>query len=241
LMANFQWQQGQNAAGSMRWTIDTNAGQVNVYYGEPFNTGATNVDSGVNMITNPNNPARVDVWTTGNNTYDTWANSVTSHPAVANEAVNWIGLIVDSGYTGTEQVQLSSDSPAVVIDTTATSGDSTYTPGTIPGGSSTSATTGTPVVSDPVASGPYAATTTPAMYLYLGKVSGGVPGAPIDETGLYNTQGDFGGQFRVVDGMYMYNLPMSQLTDLTATWAVGISPNSNGSNPLPVPVQFGLK
>jgi hypothetical protein len=65
LMANFQWQQGQNAAGSMRWTIDTNAGQVNVYYGEPFNTGATNVDSGVNMITNPNNPARVDVWTTG--------------------------------------------------------------------------------------------------------------------------------------------------------------------------------
>jgi hypothetical protein len=38
----------------------------------------------------------------------------------------------------------------------------------------------------------------------------------------------------------MYNVPVSNLPDPTATYQVGISFNSNGSSPVGV-VQFGLK
>jgi hypothetical protein len=77
------------------------------------------------------------------------------------------------------------------------------------------------------------------MWISLTKISGNAPPAPVDETTITNTQGDSGGQFRVTDGFYMYNLPMSQL-DPTAQYQVGISPNSDGSHPAGV-VQFGLK
>jgi hypothetical protein len=224
LVANFAWQVGQNQAGSMRWTINTPAGNVDVYYGEPFNTGAGTVDSGTNMITDPNNTARVDAWPTNNNIYDTWGNTVKSNPAVANEPVNWIGLIVDSGFAGNEQVKLSTTNPAVDI-TTSVTGDATYTPGDVTsgGGSQTCA-----------------ADTTDPMWLYLYKSSGATPAQQIDESLIDNTQGDTGGQFRVANGFYVYNLPLSQLPDLTATYQIGISPNSDGSNPAGV-VSFGLK
>jgi hypothetical protein len=224
LMAHFQWQQGQNQAGSMRWTINTNLGNVDVYYGEPFNTGAGTVDSGTNMITDANlpssNPARVDTWTGGNINYDTWFNNVTLNPTVANEPVNWIGLIVDSGFAGPEAVQLTDAS----ISTSVTP-DTTYTPGdtTTPGGSPTCAPD-----------------TTDNFWLYLYKSSGATPAAQIDETLIDNTQGDTGGQFRLVNGFYMYNLPLSQLPDLTASYTIGISPHSDGSNPVGQ-VTFGLK
>jgi hypothetical protein len=232
LTANFSWVAGGNSAGSMRWVINTNLGNVDVYYGEPFNTGgfpgSPTVDSGTNMITDAStgapNPARVDYWGAPN-TYDTWNNVVLSDSAVANEPVNWVALIVDSGYNGTEQVQLSTTTPAITIDTNATTGDSTYTPGDVTGGggSQTCATD-----------------TTDNFWLYLAKVSGSTPPAPIDENLIDNTQGDSGGQFRLVNGFYMYNLPLSQLTDLTAQYQIGISPNNDGSNPAGV-VQFGLK
>lgn len=41
--------------------------------------------------------------------------------------------------------------------------------------------------------------------------------------------------------MYMYNLPVSQLPDLSATYQVGISFNPDGSSPVPATVLFGLK
>jgi hypothetical protein len=229
LTANFQWAQGQNQAGSMRWTINTPLGNVDVYYGEPFNTGAGTVDSGVNMITDANspapNPARVDAWPSHNNAYDTWNNTVMSNPTVANEPVNWIGLIVDSGsVSAPEAVQLSATNPAVDIGTSVTS-DATYTPGNVSsGGGSTTC----------------AADTTDNFWLSISKTSGATPAGTIDEALIDNTQGDSGGQFRQVDGMYMYNLPMSQLTDLTATYTIGISPHSDGSNPVGQ-VSFGLK
>jgi hypothetical protein len=220
LTANFQWLNGTtNEAGSMRWVINTRAGNVDVYYGEPFNTGGGTVDSGVNMITDPTNTSRVDVWVTNNNVYDTWNNSVMSNPAVANEPVNWVALVVDSGFAGTEQVQLSG------VQVEANGVTDTYTPGDVSsgGGATTCATD-----------------TTDSMYIYLAKVSSNSPVAPIDESLITDTQGDTGGQFRVANGFYMYNLPLSQLTDLSAQYQVGISPNPDGSSPVGV-VQFGLK
>jgi len=224
LTAYFQWAQGQNQAGSMRWTIGTQAGNVDVYYGEPFNTGAGTIDSGVNMITDPTNTARVDEWTSGNNTYGTWADKVMANPTVANEPVSWIGLIVDSGYAGPEAVQLSSTTPAVDIGTSVTA-DAFYTPGDVSsgGGSQTCAND-----------------TTDNFWLAISKTSGATPAGTINESLIDNTQGDTGGQFRLVNGFYMYNLPLSQLTDLTATYTIGISPNSDGSSPVGL-VTFGLK
>lgn len=77
-------------------------------------------------------------------------------------------------------------------------------------------------------------------WISLSKMSGSTPLPPIDEPTITSTQGDTGGQFRQVDGMYIYNLPVSQLPDLAATDQVGISFNSDGSDPVGV-VKFGLK
>jgi hypothetical protein len=77
-------------------------------------------------------------------------------------------------------------------------------------------------------------------YVYLSKVSGATPTSNIDESTLTSTQGDSGGQYRQVDGKYMYNLPIAGL-DTTATYEVGVSFQSNGNNPIPATVQFGLK
>ena len=229
LTANFQWAQGTNAAGSMRWALHTPDGEVWIYYGEPFNTGNGTVDSGTNMITDPTNTARVEVQNdTTNNEYDTLANVLNRQaPAgpyvgtVANEPVSEIDLVVDSGFAGTEQVDLSG------VSVTANGVADTYTPGdTSSGGGSTAC----------------APDTTDNFWISLTKLSGNAPPAPVDETTLNDTQGDAGGLLRSVGGgTYMYNLPMSQL-DPTAQYKVGISPNSDGSSPIPSSlVQFGIK
>ena len=131
----------------------------------------------------------------------------------------------DSGNNGgTEQVNLSSTTPAVTISTSVTQ-DATYTPGDVSsgGGSQTCAND-----------------TTDNFWLYLAEKSGATPVQQIDESAVTDTQGDTGGQFRLANGFYMYNLPLSQLSDLTAVYTVGISPNNDGSNPISS-VSLGLK
>jgi hypothetical protein len=63
----------------------------------------------------------------------------------------------------------------------------------------------------------------------------------VDEGDLISTQGDTGGKYRQIDGKYMYNLPVSNLTDKSATYQVGVSFSSDGSSPVPNTVNFGLK
>ena len=110
----------------------------------------------------------------------------------------------------------------------ATVNGSQYVAGTIPGSTSTSTVTG-----------PYVQDNSAPMWVYLYKVSGQTPTQIVDEA-LTSTQGDTGGQYRQVDGKYMYNLPIAGL-DTTATYEVGVSFQSNGNNPIPATVQFGLK
>jgi len=76
-------------------------------------------------------------------------------------------------------------------------------------------------------------------WLSLFKTSGATPAQVVDE-GLISTQGDTGGQFRQVDGKYIYNLPVSNLPDPSASYTVGISFSSDGSSPVGV-VPFGTK
>lgn len=231
LTANFTWTTGQNHTGSMYWIINTPDGNVWIYYGDIAATGVFTGQSGtgVNMITLGG--ARAEASQPGlgySPEYDTLANILAAAPAsgkyttIGDEPVNWIGLAVDEGASGAQGVQLSSASPAVDIGTSVT-GDSTYTPGTIPG-----------------SSGPWVNDTSAPAWLYLYKTAGSTPAQAIDESLIDNTQGDSGGQFRVVDGMYMYNFPVSQLTDLTASYQFGIRIGSSTAAPIGV-VGWGIK
>lgn len=228
LTADFTWAQGSDHGGSLRWQIDTPDGNIWVYYGDPYSfTSETEPGySGQNMMAFTDARFEGNGGFHGSPEYDTLAN-VLARPVgtgtVADEPVESIGLIVDGGWGGGQAVQLDADAPAVTIGTAA--GTATYTPGT--------------VNTDPSCTGWMTDNSQPA-YLYLYKSSGQTPAAQIDEGTFTSTQGDYSGQFRQVDGMYIYNLPLSQLTDLSATYTVGISPNSNGSDPIST-VQFGLK
>ena len=221
LIADFTWQSGHDAGGAMRWSVVTNQGTFYVYYGDlstSFQTGTGG--SGINMVT-PVVGARVETPETGPGVYLNWSDLLNGTGGSAHHSdalVSEIDLVVDAGYTGTQTVQLQDVS---ITDNGATS---TYTPGDVTsgGGATTCATD-----------------TTDPMWISLTKLSSNAPAAPVDESTITNTQGDTGGQFRITNGMYMYNLPISQL-DPTAQYQVGISPNSDGSNPAGV-VQFGIK
>lgn len=228
LVADFTWTQGGDHTGSLRWQIDTPDGALYVYYGDSstdFQTDSNGPDyySGTNMMGLTD--IRAEFQGFSNPKYDKLANifgeaaPTASYGTIGQEPVLDIGLVTDSGFAGDQQVALQDAS----IVTPA--GTSTYVPGTV--GTTASCTGWTNDTTDP-------------MWLYLAKVSGGTPPAQIDESVIDNTQGDTGGQFRVVNGFYMYNLPLSQLTDLTASYTIGISPNSDGSNPVGL-VSFGLK
>jgi hypothetical protein len=228
LVAHFTWTQGSDHGGSLRWQIDTPDGALYVYYGDSstdFQTDSNGPDfySGTNMMGLTD--IRAEFQGFSNPEYDTLSNifqaaaPTPSYGTIGQEPVLDIGLVTDSGWGGDQQVTLQD---AAII---TPAGTSTYVPGTV--STTASCTSWTNDTTDP-------------MWLYLAKTSGSTPAQQIDESLIDNTQGDTGGQFRVVNGFYMYNLPLSQLTDLTATYTIGISPNSDGSNPVGL-VSFGLK
>jgi hypothetical protein len=223
LEADFTWLSAQqDEGGSLRWQIDTPIGNMNLYYGDnpSFQTDLNGTDTGVNMVSLASSSARVDSsgMTGGSYGPNTWTSTVAQF---GNEPVNSVALIVDSGaWEGnTQQVQL--------VDANVTIGTNTssYTPGTV------GSTSDTGWVNDNSAS----------AWISLSKTSGATPAGAIDETTLTSTQGDTGGQFRQVDGKYIYNLPVSNLPDSTATYSVGVSFQSDGSSPVPVIAHFGLR
>jgi hypothetical protein len=226
LTADFTWQAGNNQQGSLRWSIGTPDGNVFVYYGDLSSTFQTgNGGSGENMMTTGEARYEGNGSFVGMPEYDTLADLL-NRPApagtIGNEPVSFIALVVDSG-TG-QTVKLSD------VQITDNAGTSEYVPGTVPGSTTTSTTTG-PLVTDNSA---------PA-WISITKTSGATPAGAIDESTLTSTQGDSGGQYRQVDSKYMYNLPVNDLPDPSATYTVGVSFHSDGSSPVPNTVKFGLK
>jgi hypothetical protein len=211
LVADFSWTSGFNHGGGFRWQVETPSGNIMVDYGDAATTMQTGIDgSGVNMVNSPTAQENRDESNQVGGTMYTPWSYVAS--TFGGLTVTGVDLVVDAGWGGDQVLNLTDAS------VTYTGGSSTFT---MPAGITT------------------ASNTAPA-YIYLAKVSGQTPAAQIDETLLYSTQGDSGGQFRQVDGKYIYNLPVKQLTDLSATYKVGISFNSDGSDPVGV-VGFGLK
>lgn len=226
LTADFSWIAGNNHTGSMRWSIVTPDGEIYVYYGDlstTFQSGQGG--SGDNMASATDARIEGTGSLAGTPVYDTWSD-VLSRPApsgtVANEPVSAIILVVDAGYAGTQQVQLSDVSIA------GTGFSSGYVPGTVAG--STSSTDSL---------GPWSNTTTPAMYIDVVQDTGSAPGT-VDET-TYTGVGDTGGQFKVVNGMYKYNLSTATLPG-AGTYQVFMDPSSAHNSPITTaPGQFVLK
>lgn len=215
LTANFTWVYGSNHSGGLRWQIGTPGGNIMVDYGDAATSLQTGTaGSGVNMVNSTTaEENRCESAQVGGTMYTPWSYVVANFGDLA---VNNVVLVVDGGWGG----QTTHDQVLDLTDATVgwTQGSSTFT---MP-----AATAPTP-------------TNAPAAWIHLYKVSGSTPG-PIDESTIFSTQGDTGGQFRQVDGKYMYNLPVSNLPDPTATYRVGISFNDDGSDPVGL-VDFGLK
>lgn len=230
LIADYSWAQGSDHGGSMRWQIDTPDGALYVYYGDSSSDFQSD-NNGVDFYSGTDMRQLTDIRTEfqgfNNPQYQTWTDVLAdpaptaSYGTIGNEPVQDIGLVTDSGGWSGNGQQVTLQDASIVTP----AGTATYTPGT----------TGTnPSCTD------WTNDTTDSFWLSISKTSGATPAGQVNESTIDNTQGDTGGQFRLVNGFYMYNLPLSQLTDLTATYTIGISPNNNGSNPVGL-VSFGLK
>jgi hypothetical protein len=225
LVANFTWAFGENHGGGFRWQIGTPGGNIMVDYGDAANSLQGNTaDSGVNMIgsSGPGTENRCETYQVGADLpmYAPWSDVVAHYGDLT---VSNLVLVVDGGWgTGPDG---SSDQ---VLD--LTNATVTYDLGTRPVSST---------FTMPAATAPTQSNGAPA-WIYLYKASGATPAAQIDEATIYSTQKDIGGQFRQVDSKYIYNLPVSNLPDPSATYQVGISFNDDGSDPVGV-VGFGLK
>jgi hypothetical protein len=215
LVANFSWAYGSNHSGGLRWQIGTPDGNIMVDYGDASTTMQTGTGgSGVNMIgSSLADENRCESDQVGGTMYTPWSYVVENFGGLA---VNNVVLVVDGGWGG-DQILNMTDA-AVTYDIGSGPVSSTFTM--------------------PAASAPTQTNAVPA-WIYLTKTSGTAPG-PIDESTITSAQGDAGGQFRQVDGKYIYNLRVSFLSDPTAAYEVGISFNSDGSDPVGV-VGFGLK
>lgn len=129
---------------------------------------------------------------------------------VGSDAVNYVALVVDGGWGGDQILKLQDAS------VTANGVTSTFS---MPGSVTTQ-------------------TNSAPAWISLSHLSG-TPG-PVDESTLTSTQGDTGGQFRQVDGKYIYNLPVNDLSG-AGDYSVGVSFHSDGSSPVPYIVHFGLR
>ena len=217
LTADFTWAFGENHGGGFRWQIGTPNGNIMVDYGDASASlqGGT-AGSGTNMVNSAlATENRCESNQVGGTMYTPWSYVVANY---GNLPVTYVGLVVDGGW-GSGPLG-TSDQVINLTDATVTynGGTSTFTwPGAV-------TTTGN---------------STPA-YIYVAKVSSSPPPLQIDESLITNTQGDTGGQFRPVDGMYMYNFPVSQLPDLTGTYQFGIMLGSSSATPAG-PVTLSIK
>jgi len=235
LTARFAWAYGENHSGGFRWQVEVQSSDPDPDHPGQFLTKNIMVDygdastslqsgtagSGVNMINSPTADENRDESTQlGGTQYTPWSyvkNNFGSLPVVG------IDLVVDGGWGSSQTQQATHDQVINLTDATV-------------GWNSVSSTFTMPA---PVTGATVDPSTVP-MYVYLSKTAGSTPAAQIDESVITDTQGDSGGQYRTADGMYMYNFPVSNLTDKSASYSIGIMTSSNGTVPF-ASVGFGIK
>ena len=218
LSATYSFTQGDCYGGSLRWTINVGADQnVHAYYGTPNGpdqscSGTTNSGSGQNLITTGITADRFEVQGAGAPVYTTYAAAEALVGAGAH--VNWISLILDSGWNATQRADISN----------VTVNDNTWVP-------QTSERLNTETVP-----GAFAKTCVlPDAQIRWAK-DDATPTGGINED--YSVQPkDAGVLYRQVDCKYIYNLDVSSLKGVGTytVWA-----NISGHN-VEVPATFDLR
>jgi hypothetical protein len=182
LKAHYSWLQGTPHGGSLRWTVNTDLGNLHVYYGNNpnFVDESLATGSGVNLLDAPAvNDLRFDTsGIAGGTFYDSWNHA---KQLLAGQNINWVSLVVDSGWGGDQKLNVVD---ATVNESTKTMPVSTY--------------------SAPVQ------TNEPDATVEVVRYNDGVAETIATET-LSSAQGDTGGVFRKVDGKYIYNLKAETL------------------------------
>ena len=217
LSAIYDFTLGDCHGGSLRWTVNvTHNGvsqNVHVYYGDPGGvqscTGAAS-GSGQNLIAT-GSANRFEIQGAGAPVYTTYADVAA---VVGSDPVNWVGLILDSGWGGDQKANIS--------DVTVNA--STFVPLT------------SMVMSTDTTVGEFAKTCTlPDAGLQWAK-GDGTAAAAVNEAVSVQPK-DTDGIFRQVDCKYIYNLDVSSL-DGSGTYYVYA--NIAGVN-VPDPAKFDLK
>jgi hypothetical protein len=196
LKADYEWLVGSNhGGGSLRWMIHTAAGSIEVPYGEIPNylTDPDPGQSGVNLITLGDN--RFNTTALGGPYYNSWANVLNGWGGLS---VHHFDLIVDGCWTGTDQV--------LDLHTASVNQASKLIPESVLVSNHSTTEESNPVVTT---SAWVQTNQVPAKIVVEKQATDTTPLDVIEE--LSSAQGDTTGQFRQIDGKYMYNLKAETL------------------------------
>ena len=221
LSATYAFTEGNCRGGSLRWTINvTHNGEsqnVHVYYGTPNgpNQGCSAGDpagsgSGLNLI-ELGVPERFEIQGFGAPVYTTYE-AVAA--IVGSDPVNWVGLILDSGWGGDQRANISD----VTVNT------STFVPLT------------SEAMNPVTTTGDFAKTCDLPEASLQWAMDDGTAAATVNEA-LSVQPKDTNGIFRQVDCKYIYNLDVSTLR---GTGTYNVYANIGGVN-VPEPARFDLK
>jgi hypothetical protein len=112
LSVNYAFDEGDCHGGSLRWTVnvqhEASSQNLHVYYGEPNgpDQGCVSINngSGLNLISDTTLPVnRFEIQGGGSPVYIPY----TSLSAYMGDTVNWVGLIIDSGWGGDQVLTIS--------------------------------------------------------------------------------------------------------------------------------------
>lgn len=217
LSATYAFTLGDCHGGSLRWTINVTHNGVSqnvyVYYGDPGGvqscTGAAS-GSGQNLIsTGATN--RFEIQGAGAPVYQTYADV---QAVVGDDHVNWVGLMLDSGWGGDQKVDVSN----------VTVNDNTFVPKT------------SEIISTVTTPGTFTKTCDLPQAALRWAKNDATPTGAINEAESVQPK-DTGEYYRQVDCKYIYNLDVSGLTG-TGTYSVWA--NIGGTN-VPQRAVFDLR
>jgi hypothetical protein len=218
LSADYAFTLGDCHGGSLRWTINvTHNGvsqNVHVYYGDPGGnqtcTGAAS-GSGQNLITTgATNRFEIE----GNATPSLYRTYADTQSVVGTDHVNWVGLILDSGWGGDQKADVSN----------VTVNDNTYVPKT------------SEVISTVTTPGTFTKTCDLPQAALKWAKNDATPTGAVNEAESIQPK-DTGQYYRQVDCKYIYNLDASSLNG-TGTYSVWA--NIGGTN-VPQRAVFDLR
>jgi hypothetical protein len=125
LSTTYAFTLGNCHGGSLRWEIDTAAGNLFIYYGDlpNFTDCTTTNQSGTNMINQPD--LRYDTTQLGGTFYDTYANAVS---LMGSSQIEDAALVIDSGWGGDQRLNISNTTVNDNAYQFVSSGGSVFTP-----------------------------------------------------------------------------------------------------------------